>query len=258
MWTGLACHGHARMNLTAFFHYLFCRLFFPHHPKTMELLMLRLLNKDRRRHGLKPVLMQSDLRRTARKHSKDMAEKDYFDHTNLWGQSHADRYKEDRISDLVSGENLAKIAGYSMPVHRAELGLMNSPGHRANILNPDYNCVGIGVYKSKDKAYYFTQNFAKRALIFTQRIPYLVRRKKGLTLQFKAFGPKVVGVYRILENNSVIKEKSFPIHPGINRLPLSFPARGLYEVAIYTGHSPHSSLALGHQFSVKVNEGWFG
>lgn len=201
--------------------------------------------------------MQDDLRQTARKHSRDMARKDYFDHTNLMGQSHADRYLEDGISDVVSGENLAKIGGYSHPVHRAEIGLMNSPGHRANILNKEYNCVGIGVHKSEEKVYYYTQNFAKRKLIFTRSIKEKIRRRTGLKLRFKPVGSLTIGVYRIKEGKHIIKEKGFPIEAR-NEIKLTFPRRGRFTVEIFTGTKKKQKLSLSNKFDVKVTEGWFG
>lgn len=257
MWSRPTCHTRATMGFGPFLIYLLRRLFLPNSLRTMEWTMLRLLNRDRRRHGLKPLFMQEDLRQTARKHSRDMAKKDYFDHTNLHGQSHADRYKEDGISDVISGENLAKIGGYSHPVHRAEIGLMNSPGHRANILNEQYNCVGVGVHKSETKVYYYTQNFAKRALIFTRKVKSSVKRRHGLSLTFKPVGPVKIGVYRVFEDNRVIKEKGFLIKNGLNRLQIPFNQRGRYRLEIYTGIKATQPLKMANSFDLKVTEGWF-
>jgi hypothetical protein len=224
----------------------------------MEWTMLRLLNKDRKKYKLKPLFMQDDLQDVARLHSKDMAKSDYFDHTNLTGQSHADRYVDAQISDVISGENLAKIGGYPHPVHRAEIGLMNSPGHRANILNESYNCVGIGIHKSDKKVYYYTQNFAHRELIFTRSVKRTTRRKKGLLLQMKPVKGEKLGVYRVLEGKVTIKEKGFPIHKGKNRLHIKFARRGRFTVEIYTGTHSKRSLNLANRFDIKVTEGWFG
>lgn len=220
--------------------------------------MLRLVNKDRRQNKLKPLFMQSDLSNVARKHSKDMARLDYFDHTNFVGQSHADRYEEAQISDVVSGENLAKIGGYRHPVHRAEIGLMNSPGHRANILNPAYNCVGIGVYKSAKKVYFYTQNFARRHLIFYRKTPTTIRLAKGLALYFLPLEERRFGVYRVKENNVILKEKGFLIKSGKNRLHIPFNSKGSYTVELFTSTHSKKQLHLANQFTIRVNEGWFG
>lgn len=222
----------------------------------MEWTMLRLLNRDRRRHGLKSLFMQGDLRNVARNHSKDMAQKDYFEHEDLSGKSHADRYKDAQISDVVSGENLAKISGYKYPVHRAEIGLMNSPGHRANILHPSFNCVGIGIHKSQNGTLYYTQNFAYRALILSKNPPESVRVNKALVLHFKPAESMNIGVYRVLDETGVIKEKAFPIKDK-NQLAIPFTKAGKYRVQLYTGDKTGKTLKLSNDIKIRVRKGWF-
>lgn len=219
--------------------------------------MLRLVNKDRKAYALPPLFMQNDLRIVARKHSKDMAKKDYFEHENLVGKSHADRYKDAQISDVTSGENLAKIGGYKFPLHRAEKGLMNSPGHRANILNASFNCVGIGIHKSDKKVYYYTQNFAHRDLIFSKNPPTKIRRTRGLKLHFHPVGKLRLGVYRVLDNSGIIKEKAFPIKSGVNRLEIEFAEPGKYDVQLFTGNTKSHKLKLSNSITLRVRKGWF-
>lgn len=218
--------------------------------------MLRLLNKDRKSNGQTPLFMQEDLRQVARKHSSDMAKLDYFEHENLFGQSHADRYTEARISDVVSGENLAKIKGYPHPVHRAERGLMNSPGHRKNILNPKFNCVGVGIHKSKDGTYYYTQNFAYRTLIFRKKWPKSIRIKKGLKLSFKSVAGIRSGIYRIKDASGIIKEKGFAIKPGKNELHIKFKERGLFELELFTNRKESKKLFLSNKAQIRVLGSW--
>ena len=219
--------------------------------------MLRLLNRDRKFHDLKPLFMQNDLRIVARKHSKDMARKDYFEHENMAGKGHADRYKESQISDVVSGENLAKIGGYRHPVHRAEKGLMNSPGHRANILNKAFNCVGVGIHKSQKKVYYYTQNFAHRDLIFSKNPPQSVRLKKGLILNFRPVGKINMAVYRVLDVTGMVKEKGIPVREGNNRLEITFSETGNYRVQLFTGTPGTQNLKISNEIKVRVKQGWF-
>jgi uncharacterized protein YkwD len=59
------------------------------------------------------------------------------------------------IQFVVAGENLA----YAPNVDIAQRGLMNSPGHRANILRPEFGHVGIGVIRSAAEGSMFTQDF---------------------------------------------------------------------------------------------------
>ncbi|MCM3706081.1 CAP domain-containing protein [Cytobacillus firmus] len=113
-------------------------------------------NAERVTHGV-PVLEWDDtVKGTARKHSSDMAENNYFDHTNLQGLSPFDRMQSDEVSFMLAGENLASGQFSSIFAHE---GLMNSEGHRKNILRADYEFLGVGVaFNSKSQPYY-TENF---------------------------------------------------------------------------------------------------
>lgn len=153
-------------------YYVLRLVFCPHSPATMEWRMLKLINKERRKYLLAPLWMQLDLRTVARNHSRDMCQKKYFDHVNTRKQSHAERLKSARISEVMSGENLGKVSGYPNPTLKAHSSLMASQGHRKNILDPHFNCVGIGINQCDSTTYYFTQNFAYRQIIFTKKIQY--------------------------------------------------------------------------------------
>lgn len=103
--------------------------------------MLQLLNHERETRGLKALQPNNGLREVAREHSKDMMVRGYFSHYSPEGKDVANRLDEHHISYLVAGENLA----YAPSINLAHQGLMNSSGHRANILSPDYGKVGLGV-----------------------------------------------------------------------------------------------------------------
>lgn len=145
--------------------------------------MLRLLNEDRKFHGLSPLVMQNDLRLVARAHSNHMAEQDFFAHVDPQNRDPGDRIREAGITDVSFGENLAKMRGFDNVTQEAEKALMKSPGHRANILTASFNCVGVGVIMAKDKTYYFTQNFARRFLKLNTKKRYY---KFGRSLHFRA------------------------------------------------------------------------
>lgn len=238
--------------------YILRSIFLPKNVKTMEWKMLRLLNKDRRKYKLKPLFMQEDLRRVARSHSKDMAKLDYFEHENWMGQTHVDRLKEAKVTDVNSGENLAKIGGYKFPVTRAEIGLMNSPGHRANILNKTYNCVGIGLHISEKKVYYFTQNFAKRSLIFLRKPRKSINTNKSLILKFKPVNNSTrMGIYRISDASGIILEKGFPIIRGKNVLNIQINEIGLYKIELFTEEKPQNELRMTNSFNIRVTRARF-
>lgn len=148
-------------------------LLLPNSLRTMEWRMLILLNQDRKYHHLSTLTMQNDLRIVARNHSFHMAEQDFFAHVDPANRDPGDRIREAGITDTTFGENLAKMRGFEHVTEEAEKALMKSPGHRANILYKDFNCVGVGVIQAKDKTYYFTQNFARRFLKLNWRKRYV-------------------------------------------------------------------------------------
>lgn len=238
--------------------YIIRIIFVPNSLKTMEWKMLRLLNKDRKQHGLKSLKMQQDLREVARKHSKDMARKDYFEHENIAGQTPFDRLEDARITDIVAGENLAKIRGFKNPVTRAEIGLMNSPGHRANILNKDYNTVGIGIIKSIDQSFYYTQNFAARDLILSRKIPKSTTLKKGLRIKGTALTKAKIILFQIKKLDQIIDQKRINIVNDKFDFKINFKNTGIFNVFIFTNKKNDlNSFKSANKFEIKVRKGWF-
>lgn len=120
-----------------------------------EVELLRLLNQERQRQGRAALVMDEALRTAARRHSARMAARDAVEH-----QVGDEPSVERRLTGLrfdESGENVARAPDVSA----AHYGLMRSPGHRANILQPSYNAVGIGVVRTA-RGLYVTQDFAHR------------------------------------------------------------------------------------------------
>ncbi|WP_117160832.1 CAP-associated domain-containing protein [Paraliobacillus sp. X-1268] len=121
-----------------------------------EYQLFDLTNAARVEHGLSVLSWEESVRTTARDHSLDMAENNYFSHTNLEGQSPFDRMTEDNISYTMAGENLA--AGQPSSIFSHE-GLMNSLGHRENILKTEFESLAVGVAFNEDSQPYYTENF---------------------------------------------------------------------------------------------------
>lgn len=126
-----------------------------------EYQLFDLTNASRRVHGLGVLEWDDQVRVTARKHSADMAENSYFSHTNPEGQSPFDRMEEDDIAFSVAGENLAYGQFSSIFAHE---GLMNSLGHRENILKSDFKLLGVGVAFGPKHEPYFTENFYSKRM----------------------------------------------------------------------------------------------
>jgi uncharacterized protein YkwD len=108
---------------------------------SLETKMIALVNKDRAEHGLSPLTPDSALTAVARKHSRDMFVRGYFSHVTPDGKDPFDRMHADDIHFLTAGENIALAETISI----AQYGFMHSPGHRANILNPAFGHIGIGI-----------------------------------------------------------------------------------------------------------------
>lgn len=121
----------------------------------LEAKMLVLVNAERQKVGLKPLEFDPEMLEVARRHSRDMFARGYFSHITPEGLSPFDRMKKLKVRFLAAGENLA--LGQTLNIcHR---GLMNSPGHRANILNRAFGRVGIGILDGGFYGLMITQNF---------------------------------------------------------------------------------------------------
>jgi len=123
--------------------------------RDLEAEMLKLVNKEREAKGLKPVKADQELTVVARKHSLDMFERGYFSHYTPEKKDPFDRMHAERLVFLTAGENLA----LSQTLDMAHDGLMKSPGHRANILNPTFGRLGIGILDGGIYGLMITQNF---------------------------------------------------------------------------------------------------
>ncbi len=106
------------------------------------------LNSQRAHYGLRRLTLNRRLSKAAR-HARDMARRNYFSHDTLGGGSFLDRIRRSGYlrgaHQWIVGENLAWGShGYSRPRMIMRMW-MNSPGHRANILNGSFREIGIGV-----------------------------------------------------------------------------------------------------------------
>lgn len=119
--------------------------------------VLELVNAERAKNGLNALQLDSALSKVAEAHSKDMATRNFFSHTNPDGLSPFDRIKNAGISYRTAGENIA--AGQKTPEQVVE-GWMNSEGHRKNILNASFTKMGLGYVKANSGySTYWTQLF---------------------------------------------------------------------------------------------------
>jgi uncharacterized protein YkwD len=134
-----------------------------------ELVMWQLINQDRTASSCaeetkgraRPLQWDARLAVVARTHSEEMAASGFFGHQGADGTMPDARISRVGIHWRASGENIAKYPD----IAQAEAAFMNEPrfqpNHRANILNPDYTHVGVGIAKGADGMFYITQEFAQ-------------------------------------------------------------------------------------------------
>lgn len=123
--------------------------------RDLEIKMLNLINKERKKAGLNQLVFDDELAEVARKHSKDMFARGYFSHYTPEGESPFDRIRKEGIRFRIAGENLALAQSLNL----AHEGLMESPVHKANILHRSFGHVGIGILDGGIYGIMATQNF---------------------------------------------------------------------------------------------------
>ncbi len=146
----------------------------------IESLVFNKVNEERKKKGLHALIWDSKLAEVARLHSLDMANRSYFSHENPEGEDPTmrairngyDVHKElgngwysDGIAENIGMMPTGNVEGYGYVSSSTDVadammkGWMNSPGHRENILNADYNFIGVGVAYDGYSTYYLTQDF---------------------------------------------------------------------------------------------------
>lgn len=121
----------------------------------LEARMLELVNRERAAQGLAPLRADPELAEVARAHSRDMFARGYFSHIAPDGKDPFDRMRQAQVRYITAGENLALAPTLAL----AHQGLMDSSGHRANILRPAFGRVGIGIVDGGMRGQMVTQNF---------------------------------------------------------------------------------------------------
>lgn len=132
------------------------KLTIPTQDSSYEQQVIKLVNAERAKAGLKPLKENWELSRVAEFKSADMRDKKYFDHNSPTYGSPFTMIKNFGISYKTAGENIA--AGQKTP-EEVMKSWMNSPGHKANILNAGYTQIGVGYVTGGSYNSYWTQQF---------------------------------------------------------------------------------------------------
>ena len=129
----------------------------------LEQKLFELVNGERQKRGLPRVSFLRDLSQLAREHSRDMASRGRISHASSDGKSYMERLVDARFYFIAIGENVAFSNKFEP--ERIHEGLMDSSGHRENILDPAFDQVGIGAVLNKDEGYYVTQDFRRAPVL---------------------------------------------------------------------------------------------
>ena len=119
--------------------------------------MVELINKERKNAGLTPVTADNSLLEQAADVRAEELPR-LFSHTRPDGRGPFTALDDLGLSYRRAGENIAYNSGYADTVAQTMSDWMNSPGHRANILNGEFEQVGIGLFQS-GRTYYWVQIF---------------------------------------------------------------------------------------------------
>jgi uncharacterized YkwD family protein/spore coat assembly protein SafA len=124
--------------------------------KDFENQVIKLTNAERTKRGLSPLKADWQLSRVARYKALDMRDRNYFSHTSPTYGSPFNMIKEFGLSYTAAAENIA--AGQTTP-QAVVNAWMASAGHRANILSPNYNEIGVGYAKGGSYGAYWSEMF---------------------------------------------------------------------------------------------------
>ena len=121
----------------------------------LEARMISLVNSERIKMGLNILKADPELTKVGRMHSVDMFQRGYFSHVATNGEGPFDRMRDAGVTFTNAGENLALAPTLDI----AHNGLMHSPGHRANILRPEFGRMGIGIVDGGKYGLMISQEF---------------------------------------------------------------------------------------------------
>ena len=128
---------------------------------TIEKQLFALVNQEREKRGLSKLNWSDPLCQVARGHSGRMAENEFFAHQDPEVGDLRDRLQKANVAWQRCAENLFRERGYPSVVEPALSGWLQSPGHFANLIHPDYTTSGLGIAVSRSETVYVTQVFVK-------------------------------------------------------------------------------------------------
>ncbi len=195
---------------------------------TLEARIFEFTNIERERKGLKSLKFDKRLRIAARQHSEEMLKDNYLSHgsSNILNKTSVQRIYNSGLPILRVGENVAEDVGNLIPflfrknidslAKRIVNGWMESPGHRKNILEPDFTHMGIGSVV-EGETLKVTQNFADCSDFMVDSVLAKVRERKYLLLIYMG---SLMSEIRIFDDGKPLEEDSLYLYSGLIGVPL--------------------------------------
>lgn len=222
-----------------------------------EKLTFSAINRIRFANDLSLLHRDSRLAKAANRHTRDMIERNFFDHVNPDGDGPRERANEMGVPYPVS-ENLGVLSSYGLAINNVieELleSLMSSPEHRANLLNPDISGIGIAFAQDKEQktdiidieklgdshlgygTVVLCQLFMKRGLANIHPAPFLTEYKKGDSILFSAETYKDFDTVKIelmgSDGGRMIRNTEIALFERYFEEKLRFPREGEYALEI--------------------------
>lgn len=194
----------------------------------LELEVLQRTNQVRVERGLRPLQWDALAYRAALGHARDMLERNFFAHQNPDGLGAGDRMRAAGVLEVTNGENLASFEGYPDPEipQRSLTGWMNSPGHRANLLKPDFTHLGVALVR-QGRRVMVVQNFIGRP--FDPQISLSPAQAERNVLVVSGTASGTVGIF--VGNNLYTR-----VNPPINAR-LELPPKSEVSFAVFDGRT---------------------
>jgi len=194
----------------------------------LELEVLQRTNQVRQERGLRALQWDARAYQAAAAHARDMLQRNFFAHQNLEGLGAAERLRAAGVWEVVVGENLASFEGYPDPEipQRALAGWMNSPGHRANLLRPEFTHLGVALLR-QGRRVVVVQNFIGRP--FDPQVELSPAQAERTVLVLSGTASGTVGVF--VGDNLYTR-----LNPPINAR-LELPPKAEVSFAVFDGQS---------------------
>ncbi|MDW8480795.1 MAG: CAP domain-containing protein [Meiothermus sp.] len=194
----------------------------------LELEVLRRTNQVRTERGLRPLQWDARAYEAALGHARDMLRRNFFAHQNPDGLGVAERMRAAGVLEIMVGENLAGFEGYpdaEIP-QRALEGWMNSPGHRANLLKPEFTHLGVALVR-EGRRVMVVQKFVGRP--FDPQVRLRPTQAERTVLVLSGTAPGTVGVF---VGDHLYAQLNPPIHTR-----LELPPRAEVSYALFDGQT---------------------